>query len=226
VNVEAYLDRIGYAGPRTPNSETLAGLQRAHMLTVPFENLDIGLGTPLGLDRERTFEKVVHRRRGGWCFELNYLFAGLLEELGFDVTMLGSKVISPDGTESDDMVHLLPLVHLDQPLIADVGFGESSIEPIPLDPDGEIRNGGLRIRYTLPARQIEDFAHQCHTLQTSPNSHFVQKRICSLALPDGRVSLSDLRLIESRGGQRTERELSGEEEWAEVLRDRFGVVLD
>jgi|RhiMethySRZTD1v2_1073278.scaffolds.fasta_scaffold80350_4 N-hydroxyarylamine O-acetyltransferase len=226
MNIDAYLERIGYAGPLEPSAETLAALQRAHMLTVPFENLDIGRGRRLVLDREPIFDKVVGRRRGGWCFELNQLFAALLVELGFTVTLLGSKVIDPEGGESEDLVHLIPLVDLDPPLIADVGFGESSLMPIPLDPSGEIRNGGLRVRYTLEPRRIEDFAHQSARLQTWPDSHFVKNRICTLALPDGRITLSDLRLIETRNGRRTERALSGEAEWARVLRDRFGIVLD
>ena len=104
MNVDAYLERIGYAGPLEPSVDTLAALQRAHMLTVPFENLDIGRGRRLVLDREPIFDKIVNRRRGGWCFELNQLFAGLLGELGFAVTLLGSKVIDPEGGESEDRV--------------------------------------------------------------------------------------------------------------------------
>src|SRR5439155_12169680 len=90
VNVDAYLERIGYAGPREPGFETLAALHRAHMLSVPFENLDIHLGRRLVLDREANFEKIVVRHRGGWCYELNGLFALLLERLGFRVTLLGA----------------------------------------------------------------------------------------------------------------------------------------
>jgi N-hydroxyarylamine O-acetyltransferase len=226
VDVDAYLERIGYEGSRRPTAETLAALQRAHMLTVPFENLEIARGGKLVLDREHNFDKVVRRRRGGWCFELNGLFAGLLEELGFTVAMLGSSVIDEDGQESEDLVHLLLLVDLEEPLITDVGFGESSIEPIPPDTGCEITNGGLRVRYSLRPRTIDAFAGQCERLQTSPDSPFVQKRMCSMALPDGRLTLSDLRLIETRNGVRTERVLSGEDEWRQVLRDRFGVVLD
>ena len=98
MNVEAYLDRIGYAGPVEPTYAVLAALQRAHMLAVPFENLDIALGRRLVLDRRANYARIVERRRGGWCFELNGLFAWLLQQLGYRVTLLGSfSIQGPDG---------------------------------------------------------------------------------------------------------------------------------
>ena len=132
MNAAEYLARIGYDGPLEPSPETLAGLQRAHLLSVPFENLDIHLGRRLVLDRSANFDKIVRRRRGGWCYELNGLFSWLLEELGFRVTLLGSRVEGAAGA-GQDLAHLLLLVDLDRPYIADVGFGESSLDPIALE---------------------------------------------------------------------------------------------
>src|SRR6476620_10955856 len=101
----AYLDRIRYAGPTEPTAETLAALHRAHMLAVPFENLDIHLGVRNVLDPDHVFDKVVRRRRGGWCFELNVLFALLLEHLGYRVTRCAAAVVlSEPGTP--DFAHL------------------------------------------------------------------------------------------------------------------------
>ena len=100
MNVGAYLDRIGYAGAAEPTHAVLAALQRAHMLTVPFENLDIALGRRLVLDRRANYAKIVERRRGGWCFELNGLFGWLLEQLGYRVTLLGSRVDGERGAGS------------------------------------------------------------------------------------------------------------------------------
>ena len=225
MDVDAYLRRIRYEGPRQPSLETLAGLQRAHMLAVPFENLDIHLGRTLVLDRQRNFEKVVSDHRGGWCFELNGLFAWLLERLGFDVKLLGGRVIGEQESEPD--VHLLLRVELDATWVADVGFGESSLEPIPLADvaSGRIRNGDLEVVFENRPRCLEEFAPACRRLQTSPDSHFTRERVCTLALPDGRVTLSEMRLIETHDGERQERELSGEEEWRQVLAERFGVLL-
>ena len=160
MNVEGYLQRIGYTGGREPTAATLAALQRAHLLAVPFENLDIHLGRRLVLDREANYAKIVERCRGGWCFELNGLFAWLLEQLGFQVTLLGSNVHGTDGV-SQDLAHLLLRVDLEQPLIVDVGFGEGVFAPLPLAQldDGVIAHlDGLSVVFTLVGYRIAGFA--------------------------------------------------------------------
>src|ERR1700690_1319067 len=85
LDLAAYLQRIDYRGPLDASIETLGGLHLAHLCAVPFENLDIHLGRPIALDDAGLFEKIVTRRRGGFCYELNGLFAALLRELGFSV---------------------------------------------------------------------------------------------------------------------------------------------
>lgn len=225
MNVERYLQRIGYAGGREPTEATLADLQRAHMLAVPFENLDIHLGRRLVLDREANYTKIVERGRGGWCFELNGMFAWLLEQLGFQVTLLGSRVHGTDWV-SDDLAHLVLRVDVDEPLIVDVGFGEGALAPLPLAQlgDGVIAHpDGLSVVFALRPRRLEEFQEICDQLQTSPESGFVRTRVAHRSLPDGRISLRDLMLIEERGGARSERELAGEDEWRVLLRDRFGI---
>jgi len=226
VNVDAYLERIGYTGSREPTFETLSALHRAHMLSVPFENLDIHLGRRLVLDHEANFEKIVTRRRGGWCYELNGLFGLLLERLGFPVTMLGARVVGE--RVGDELGHLMLRVDLDRPWLADVGFGESSLVPIPLGDESEqvVEVDGLRREFTLVPRRLEEFEAMCEFSQTSPDMLFTQRRLCTLATADGRITLSDLRLIERVGDRVTERDLDGEDEWRSVLRERFGVVLD
>jgi len=188
--VQAYLDRIGYDGPTEPGLITLTGLQRAHMLSVPFENLDVHLGRRLVLDPAANFEKIVGRRRGGWCFELNGLFGWLLEQLGFDVTLLGSRVDIGDDRGSD-LAHLLLRVDLDQPYIVDVGFGEGAFEPVPLAAvaDGRIDHlDDHRVVFTLQPRSLAEFQPMCDRLQTVPESVFVRSRFALLALPDGRLT--------------------------------------
>src|SRR5215210_4041066 len=97
VDTKAYLRRIGYSGPLDPCAETLRGLHRAHMLSVPFENLDIHLERVIVLDEDKLLSKVVGQRRGGFCYELNGAFAALLRALGFDVTMLAAGVAGEGG---------------------------------------------------------------------------------------------------------------------------------
>src|ERR1700761_5800644 len=92
MDVEGYLRRIEYDGPRDPSPMTLRDLHRQHLFTVPFENLDIPLGTPIRLDPDRLYQKIVVRRRGGFCYEPNGLFGELLTALGFRVHMLSARV--------------------------------------------------------------------------------------------------------------------------------------
>jgi N-hydroxyarylamine O-acetyltransferase len=248
MNVAAYLERIGYDGPVTPTAAVLRDLHRAHMLAVPFENLDISLGREIVLDDERLYRKVVERRRGGFCYELNGTFAALLRELGFAVKKLAAGVARADGSFGPPFDHMALLVELEERWLADVGFGEGFREPLRLDEEGEqaqafgayrIRHEGERrtldrrrgdewlpqYRFTLQPYEYDDYAETCRYHQTSPLSSFTQKRTCSLATTDGRVTLTDNRLITTRGSNREERELSGEAEIASVLRDQFGMML-
>jgi N-hydroxyarylamine O-acetyltransferase len=247
MNVEAYLQRIGYDGGQIPDAETLRNLHHAHLLAVPFENLDIHLGRPIVLDEKSFYEKIVLRRRGGFCYEANGLFAALLRELGFDVTLLSARVMD-GGKPGPEFDHLTLLVQLEERWLADVGFGDSFREPLRLDDPNEQRqtHGAYRLArdgeqwtvlarssgnvwkpqygFTLRPCQLADFADMCHYHQTSPESHFTQKRVCSLATPAGRVTLSDMRLIITQNGERQEKILASQEEYAKALRKYFGVL--
>ncbi|HEY0553144.1 MAG TPA: arylamine N-acetyltransferase [Thermoanaerobaculia bacterium] len=249
LDIPAYLARIHDRGPLEPTAETLRRLHLAHLFTVPFENLSIHWGEPIELRDEALFDKVVSRRRGGFCYELNGLFAALLRSLGFEVAMLSAQVFGAAGVFGREGDHMALLVTLGERWLVDVGFGESFREPLRLDERGEQSEGrhGYRIEEAAEARRVlsrreeggtwkaeyrfrlaphvyADFAEMCHFHQTSPDSHFTQNRICSLATPDGRLSLSGRRLITTRGGEKQELELADESEVAEVLRERFGVV--
>src|SRR5947199_67751 len=160
MNAAAYLERIGYQGPRAPTAETLRRLHLAHLYAVPFENLSIHWGEPIRLDDEALFEKVVTRRRGGFCYELNGLFAALLRALGFDVAMLSAGAGRANGDYSPDYDHIALLVTLDDRWRAD---------------------GGL--------------------------------------------TLSGMKLIATRGGERQERELADDKEYSEVLGRHFGIEM-
>jgi len=244
VDVDSYLERIAYDGPCEPGYETLVALQRAHMLAVPFENLYIHLGVENVLDPEHVFDKVVTRRRGGWCYELNGSFARLLEALGFTVTRYSASVVLSEPP-SPDFAHLTLRVDLDRPWLADVGFGASFTRPLRLDDDGNQERDGNTYRlaplpdgrmvlrendapqyaFALEPRSMDEFAEMCVLQQTAPGSHFLAAPICSRATADGRVSLSGMRLITTTAGGRSERELESEDERAAVLRDLFGVDL-
>ena len=248
MDVETYLRRIGYNGPRKPSAGTLRDLHRQHLFTVPFENLDIALGVPIRLDLESLFDKIVTRKRGGFCYELNGLFCELLKGLGFHVEMLSARVRSADGRFSQEFDHMLLKLMLEESWIADVGFGDSSLDPVPMRPaDAEAgapqfavmpANGPWDLvrrqsnssylpeyRFTEVPRRLSDFAEMCHYHQTSPDSHFTQNRVCTKALPNGRITISGMRLIETRDGVRRESALNGKEALQSRLSQQFGITF-
>jgi len=265
MDVPAYLERIKYDGPLEPSLDSLRALHRSHLLAVPFENLDIYLGHPISLDEAALFEKIVVRRRGGFCYELNSAFAALLRELGFSVTYLSARAAREDGGYSPEFDHLTLLVHLaggedgkeqGQQMgsastcwLADVGFGGSFREPLRLDEVAvqEEPGGAYRIEsegihrivwhrpddgqwdrnycFTLQPRRLQDFAEMCRYHQTSPESKFTQRRICTQATPGGRITLSETRLIITEHGNQAEQPVSGEAEYQKLLRELFGLEL-
>ena len=106
MNIRSYLERIGYDRPVRLDIESLFGLHRTHLLTVPFENLDIHAGVPIQLDEKALWDKIVARRRGGFCYELNGMFAWLLKQIGFEVIYLNGRVYNADGQRGRDFDHL------------------------------------------------------------------------------------------------------------------------
>jgi N-hydroxyarylamine O-acetyltransferase len=249
MDIAAYLARIGVIGPIDLTAETLRRLHLAHLYTVPFENLDISLGREIVCDEERFFHKIVELQRGGFCYELNGAFAALLRRLGFRVTLLSARVSREDGGASPDFDHLALRVDLDEPWLVDVGFGDSFLEPLRLKPEIEQEQDGRRFRmvavgevlivqrklaqgvwkslyqFTLQPRQLADFEARCRFQQTSPESHFTRQRVCTLPTSNGRITLSDLKLIRTTGEVRDECSLPDEEEWRATLLAYFGVRL-
>lgn len=250
MKIEPYLKRIVYNGPLTPTAGTLRDLQVAHLLAVPFENLSIHSDETIVLDDDALFTKIVEKRRGGFCYEMNGLFAALLRALGFEVSMLSAGVSKAEGGFGPEFDHMALLVTLDQRWLVDVGFGDSFLEPLLMDERGEQEqaNGRYRIvaadehlilerrrdaedwqrqyRFTLQPHEYADYGEMCLYHQTSPDSHFTKGRICSLATHDGRLTLSGMRLITtSAGGERNERLLESQDEYDRILREQFGIVM-
>jgi N-hydroxyarylamine O-acetyltransferase len=247
INVSAYLNRINYHGPTKPTIETLRALHRAHLLTVPFENLDIHLNRHIVLDEAALFEKIVVNRRGGFCYELNGLLASLLREMGFQVTVFSANMLH--GGIPAKIDHLTLLVELDERWIVDVGVGDSSRLPLRLDEEGEQLGVGQRYRFTrvdsrwtlwsgaennewsgeyvfdIDPLELSDFQGACEYYQSAPESYFVQGRICSRATEDGRISLTGDTLIVTRNGQREEMPIEGEQDFLHALNEHFGIRI-
>ena len=204
MNIKQYLERINYAGPIDATFEVLSKLQIMHLMHVPFENLDIYNNTKI--DFTNLFDKIVTRRRGGFCYELNGLFYELLKEIGFSVKMVSARVYNGQEAYSPEFDHMTLIVKIkDDNYLVDVGFGEFSSYPINMALNKEINDPGgifsvetfdetytvIKKRNTegkfIPEyifsekeRQIAEFQDRCNYHQTSNESHFMQKRICSL----------------------------------------------
>jgi N-hydroxyarylamine O-acetyltransferase len=249
MDIPSYLKRIDYRGSLELTAEVLNGLHYAHLLSVPFENLDIHLGQLILLNEGQLFEKIVTQRRGGFCYELNGLFAGLLRELGFNVDLLSARVCE-NGEYGPEYDHLVLRVRLKDDWLVDVGFGDSFNKPLRLfEPREQVRSGvsyrverqspdwellrkdelGLwrcSYRFSLHPRQLSDFSDMCHYHQTSPESGFTRKRLCTRATLTGRITLRDKRLIITANDQRREKNLVDEDEYLSTLDKCFGIRLD
>jgi N-hydroxyarylamine O-acetyltransferase len=251
--IDAYLRRIGSERPARPDVEALRELHLRHLLAVPFENLSIHLGEPLALDEDALVDKLVGRRRGGLCYELNGALAALLRGLGYGVELLSGRVYQRNGERAGELGP--PYDHLalrvDVPggggtWLADVGFGRHTTYPLRYttsgvqhDPGGDfalgeaadgdldVRQDGAPVyRFEQRPRALADFGATFWYQRTSPDSHFRTSVLCSILTRDGRTTLADRRLIRTGAdGGREERELAA----GEVLpayREHFGVDLD
>ncbi|HEX2834037.1 MAG TPA: arylamine N-acetyltransferase [Thermoanaerobaculia bacterium] len=245
---DAYLRRLGYGGARTPSREVLRELHELHLLRVPFENLDIHWQRPIVVDEMRFIRKIVEGRRGGFCYELNGAFGTLLRELGFEVAHLSARVPKSQGEGLGppfDHMALLVTPGDGSRWLADVGFGDSFFSPLTLDNTEaqRDRNGIYRIErdgddwrylskrgeawaleylFSLEPHALDEFAPMCDFQQSSPDSAFTKKRICSLATENGRVSLTDSKLIITHGEVKEEIPVPAAE-WARVLEETFGI---
>jgi N-hydroxyarylamine O-acetyltransferase len=249
VDVSAYLRRLRYDGPIGISLSTLRALHLAHLRTVPFENLDIHWSRPILLDEESLFDKIVTRKRGGFCYELNGLFASLLRELGYTVSLLSARVAGKDQRLGPEFDHLALRVDLDEPWLADVGFGDCFLEPLRLEDGYECAQAGVSYRlaqnargewalmtrkqgsdawqlqyvFTLIPRRLPDFAEMCAWQQTSPESHFTRTRVCTRVTEQGRITVSDNRLIITELGNKREREIDSDT-FRELLMEEFGIT--
>lgn len=213
---QQYFDRIAYQGPLKPELNLLKALQRQHLLTIPFENLDIHLGRRITLDFEWIFDKLILQQRGGFCYELNGLFGHLLQKLGFSVKYVSAIVMDDQQQWTPEYDHLSLVVSLPEgDYLSDVGFGRFSFWPIKLEKGmiQEDEEGRFRVEsgpaerlmiskwkdnewvgefafYNQP-QDLQNFAPRCAYQQDDPNSHFLKQRIITRPGPHGRLTLTD-----------------------------------
>jgi len=248
IAVKKYLERINYRDEINPSADVLTKLQHSHLLNVAFENLDIHLGRKIEISN--SYDKIVNHRRGGFCYELNGTFFQLLKVLGFDVKLISARVRNKElgfGAEFDHMA-IIATIH-DTKYLVDVGFGDFTYSPlkIVLNALQNDRTGTFIIKqhdneylvvgkmqednfmpnyiFTETSRQMNDYVDMCNFHQTNSQSHFTQKRVCSILTDRGRITISGNTLKKTEDGVVTETELANEEEFDKALWNYFKIKL-
>lgn len=246
MDVRGYLERIGYRGQVAPTLDCLAEVHRCHALTIPYENLDIQLGRPVSHRIEDVFDKLVRRRRGGWCYEMNGLLCWGLREIGFEVLRATGGIHRRERGDSAMGNHLVLLVNLDRrTYVADLGLGDGMRLPLPLA-EGEHTQCELTFRvealeggiwrifnhsfgyptdYDLRVEEADEsqLCSYAEQLQTSPDSVFVQNLDCEL-MTDNAITCLTGRVLRKKSASGTLRRLIGSaDEMHAVLRETFGI---
>ena len=248
MNFADYLKRIERDGKGPPaDVATLKSLQRAHLLTVPFENLDIHWQRPIVLDTGKFYDKIVGETRGGFCYELNGLFNELLRDIGFRTRLISARVFN-GSTHGPDFDHAAIIVTIgDEEYLTDVGFGAFTAEPLlfALDREQYDANGAFVIRlredgyYEVMKRDdgswrseylfhdtergLSEFSEMCDFQQYAPESHFRKGKLCSVMTDRGRKTLTESSFIVTANGAKTESAVNSDAEFYETLKREFGI---
>jgi len=249
LDLDAYLRRIGYAGPLEANGQTLAALHRAHIGAIAFENLDIILGRGIAVDLEHVQAKLVDRRRGGYCYEHGMLFGAVAERLGFQVDRLLARTGDPAEQPRPRSHLVLRVATPEEQWLADVGFGSGLLAPLRLTASGpqkqgvweyELRQGPgstWRLRqsdgqswttimtFTEEPQYFVDIEVANYNTATNPKSAFVHRPIVVRKDDTSLRQLLGRDYSIERPGRATERRRLTDTEFADLLRSDFGPVL-
>jgi N-hydroxyarylamine O-acetyltransferase len=243
LKLHRYLRRINYTGPLSPTRNTLHNLHRHHVLAIPFENIDVQRGIVPNLSDDAIFEKIVKDERGGWCFEMNLLFAWVLKQIGIKADVIGARV--GKKTEGAPINHIALIAHLDQPYLTDVGFGNGFLTPAPLVEgpfnDGRFefklvchgnywrfynhRDNGSTYDFTGEPVSLEEIEVANRLLATTAESPFVQTLVCARLTDHGVVTLTNLALRILDQEHIIEETAPNAREFETMLR-RFGLAIE
>ena len=243
--LQNYLDRISYRGSLTPDVQSLFAIHKAQAMSVPYEAIDVLAGLTPDHSIEAIFDKIVRRRRGGWCYETNGLLGWALQQAGFEVQRAVAGVYRKDKGDSTLGNHVVLLVKLDQTYLADIGLGDALREPLVLR-EGEHAQGALTFRLErLPdgywrfynhalgsptsfdfrdvAADEELLAAKGAELRADPESFFVQNFECIVMRENSSVAILGrvLRLTSLAGVEK--QLIASPEHMKQVLTEHFGI---
>ena len=247
IDVDRYLQRIK-VHRENPSVKYLRELHKAHLMYIPFENLDIHYVNRIVLDYEAIFHKIIGRGRGGFCYELNGLFYHLLYHLGFECYLISAKTKQKEDY-SKDFDHMAIVVSLDKvDWLVDVGFGDHFIYPKKIetgtvqmdyldywrfstDPDENLilqqsdnySTFYSKYQFTLQEKQPIQFMERCEFHQSSRDSPFVHQKLITRLTPDGRITLTDRTLKINSLGEASETEILNEDEFLSKLQHHFNI---
>lgn len=250
MDINAYLNRLRYKGAQNNSIETLCKLHKTHVYAVPFENLNIHNKLWIELNLDKIYHKIVHNNRGGFCYEVNGLLYEALQQLGFQCYFISCSVFNHLTQEYMPYFgHVAIIVEIKNELwLTDVGFGSSFPEPLKIAYDVLQAQEGIQYKlallddteillersedgieflkmykFTLVPRKFEDFQQMCEFHQTSPLSPFTQRKIYSLAKPNGRITLTSQALIITENGKKKEIPIADDKEFQQKLLEYFGL---
>jgi N-hydroxyarylamine O-acetyltransferase len=249
---QKYLERLklDFTGKIEPTVEVLLILQKAHLLNIPFENLDIHYNKII--DLKNTFDKIIVNGRGGFCYELNGLFFELLKSIGFNVKLISARGFDNYkgfGPEFDHMAILATINSIK--FLVDVGFGEFTLHPLSIelnklqsDPRGnfiieEYEENYLIVKkenssnftftpeyiFTETERELNDFNEMCNYHQFDSNSHFTRKKLCTLPTLNGRITVTGTILKIKNNDEVIESEIKNDAELNKILMKYFNISL-
>ncbi len=245
--LDAYLHRIGFAGTPRVDLDTLTELHRRHLLAIPYESLDVMCGVPVSRDPDAIHDKLVSRRRGGWCYEMNGLLGWALEEIGFDVMRMAGGVMRATAGDGQIGNHLVLCVRCERDWLVDVGFGDGMLLPVPLAAHAFVQldlpfrlerlDDGFWRFHNQPhgGAASFDFQHvpadpdlldaRCAWLQSADESPFRQVGVCQRFTEAGPMMLRGRVLRRVERGQATDTTLPDVAAWKAVLRELFGIEV-
>jgi len=251
IDIDAYLSLIQCEKERKPTLKYLRKLHRNHLYHIPFENLDIHIGKEIILDVNKIYNKIVKRKRGGFCYELNGLFLHLLLQLGFYAKIISAQTIADNGELGGEFDHLFLIVYFeDKEWLIDVGFGELFLAPMLFEVDKiqmdgnryfkieDTPNGKYKLQsssngssfkdeyiFSRKERQFIEFVDKCQFHQSSPKSIFTRKKVITKATREGRITLTDKKFIITRLGEKTEEAILNQDQFDAKLIQHFQINL-
>jgi N-hydroxyarylamine O-acetyltransferase len=232
----------GSIGGKDPTLASLKALQAAHAYSIPFETFDIALGIPIVLELENIFDKLVAKKRGGYCYEVNALLHFALQSLGFKSKLCLARLMDENQNILPASVHMVVIANLEEQWLVDVGWGSGFVHPfcidiptmqhgyrIAQDDDGYIfyREDKKLYRFTLDEYPLSFFEARNQFHQTSPDSPFADEVTCSLPTPQGGFKMIRGRVFTTKSGdEQKECCIETDEEYRSLLLNQFQLVLD